>query len=362
MKIGILGSRGIPNQYGGFEELAEHLAEGLVAHGHQVTVYNSSRHPYKEKEFKGARIVRIPDPEGWLGTAGQFLYDMMAMWDTRKQKFDVLLQLGYTSSSVWWWLHPRKTKVVTNMDGLEWKRTKYNPLVQRFLRYAETLAVHHSHLLIADNPAIEEYLNEKHKSQVVHIPYGANIPVSPDKEILKDFDLVENEYFLSIARMEPENNWETILKGYMESESAFPFLVIGNMENQFGRKLKKQFDHPGIRFIGPIYDKSVLNSLRFHSRLYFHGHSVGGTNPSLLEAMACSAEICAHKNVFNEAVLGDRGLYFLDSTDVVNAIRTAEPGEQSQRMIRQNLAAIRERYNWPLVVEQYELTMETTLR
>ena len=124
MKIGILGTRGVPNYHGGFEQFAEYLSLGLLKRGLDVYVYNSHNHPYQEKIYKGVKIIHKNDPEHKLGTAGQFIYDLNCIRDSRKRNFDIIYQLGYTSSSIWWWLMPKKTIIVTNMDGLEWKRTK----------------------------------------------------------------------------------------------------------------------------------------------------------------------------------------------------------------------------------------------
>ena len=134
MKIGILGTRGIPNHYGGFEHFAEHLSKGLVERGHDVTVYNSHKHPYHEKEWNGIKITHCFDPEYILGGAGQFVYDLNCILDARKRNYDIILMLGYTSSSVWGKLYPKNSIVITNMDGLEWKRAKFSKPVQNFLK------------------------------------------------------------------------------------------------------------------------------------------------------------------------------------------------------------------------------------
>src|SRR5690606_25316653 len=138
MKIAIVGARGIPNFYGGFEQFAEYLSLGLVQKGHDVTVYNSHTHPYQEPTWNGVKIIHCKDPEDKIGTAGQFIYDLNCIRDARKRDYDIILQLGYTSSSIWGWLMPRRKSIVTtNMDGLEWKRTKYSKKVQKFLLFAE---------------------------------------------------------------------------------------------------------------------------------------------------------------------------------------------------------------------------------
>ena len=179
MKIGIIGTRGIPNYYGGFEQFAEYLSVDLVKAGHEVFVYNSHSHPFQESNWNGVNIIHCNDPEDKMGTAGQFIYDLNCILDSRKRKFDIILQLGYTSSSIWGWLLPSKSIIVTNMDGLEWKRSKYSKPVQKFLQFAEYLGVKFSDHLIADSVGIQSYLKEKYKKDSVYIPYGANVFNSP---------------------------------------------------------------------------------------------------------------------------------------------------------------------------------------
>ena len=170
MKIAILGTRGIPNHYGGFEQYAELLSVYLVAQGWDVTVYNSHNHPYQRPEYKGVKIKHIYDPEKKMGTIGQFFYDLGCIWDTRKQDFDIVYQLGYTSSAVFNFLFKKNTILVTNMDGMEWKRSKYNKYVQRFLMYSERIAVKHSDFLIADSLGIKAYLDEKYQTESFFLP------------------------------------------------------------------------------------------------------------------------------------------------------------------------------------------------
>ncbi|HEY2720476.1 MAG TPA: DUF1972 domain-containing protein, partial [Chitinophagaceae bacterium] len=190
MKIGILGTRGIPNAYGGFEQFAEHLSTGLVQKGHEVFVYNSSLHPYKQKNWQGVHIVHCKDREDQLGTAGQFVYDWNCINDARKRDFDILLHLGYTSDSVWHWRWPKKAINVVNMDGMEWKRSKYSKLIRRFLRWAESLAAKNANIMIADSPCIQKYILKTYKKNPVHIPYGAEIFSRPNPSILRKYSLV----------------------------------------------------------------------------------------------------------------------------------------------------------------------------
>lgn len=353
MRIAIIGTRGIPNYYGGFEQFAEYLSSGLVEKGHSVTVYNSHTHPYQEKSWNNVDLVHCKDPEDKYGTAGQFIYDLNCILDVRKKSFDVILQLGYTSSSVWGWMLPKDTVVTTNMDGLEWKRTKYSKPVQKFLLLAEKLGVKYSDHLISDSVGIREYLKEKYNKESEFIPYGAHLFKQPDSSCLKNYDLNEYAYNMLIARLEPENSIETILDGYHASENSEPFLVVGKHETKFGEYLKDKFCvNPNIRFVGGIYDINVLNSLRHFSNLYFHGHTVGGTNPSLLEAMASQALICANDNVFNQSILGPDAFYFKDAAQVKSLIRKAKKAEHLEK-VKNNEHKIETTYSWPIIVDQY---------
>ncbi len=316
MKIGILGTRGIPNAYGGFEQFAEHLSAGLVRKGHEVFVYNSSLHPYRQKEWRGVHIIHRNDLENRLGTAGQFFYDWNCINDSRKRDFDILLHLGYTSDSVWHWRWPKKTIHIVNMDGLEWKRSKYNRLTQRFLKWAESLAAKNAHTMIADSPGIQKHIFSTYDRKPVHIPYGAEVFSNPNPGVLAKYNVAPHHYFLMITRMEPENNVEMVIKGFLASDRRFPLLIIGNITNKFGRRITSLYDHPLVKFSNAIYDQAELDNLRYYSALYFHGHSVGGTNPSLLEAMACGCRIAAHNNKFNKAVLQNEADYFPNSHEV----------------------------------------------
>jgi glycosyltransferase involved in cell wall biosynthesis len=354
MKIAILGTRGIPNNYGGFEQFAEYLALGLVQKGHRVTVYNSHTHPYKESTWKGVTIKHIYDPENKIGTAGQFIYDFLSILDTRKKDFDIILELGYTSSSVFFDFHPKKSIIVTNMDGLEWKRTKFSAKVQKFLQWAESLAVKKSNHLVSDSIGIQNYLKKKYDAGSTYIPYGSHLFSNEDMSMLDEYNIEPYKYNMLIARLEPENSIEIILDGVVKANNNVPFLVIGKHETKFGEYLKDKFsDHTNIRFVGGVYDIDVLNNLRHFSNLYFHGHTVGGTNPSLLEAMASSALICANDNEFNSTILGEDAFYFTNTDDVATFLTSVAHNEQNEK-IKNNRVKITELYTWEKIVDDYE--------
>lgn len=353
MKIAIIGTRGIPNQYGGFEQLAEYLSVRLTEMEHDVTVYNSSLHPYRSDNFHAVKIVHCFDPEEKIGTIGQFIYDFNCIRHCRKQCYDLILQLGYTSSSIWSFLFPKYVKVITNMDGLEWKRSKYNALTKLFLRKAEKWAVATSDVLIADSKEIQNYISVAYGRQSEYIPYGATVNQEKRKDLLNAFKLDVHAYYLVIARMEPENNIEVIIKGYMDSLVNHPLIIVGSTKTKWGTYLKKKYASSSVRFLESIYDMNVLNSLRFYCKLYFHGHSVGGTNPSLLEAMASCACIAAHNNRFNRYVLGTDALYFDHERDICLILKEqlSETGKQDK--IDSNLKKIETIYTWENISNAY---------
>ncbi len=357
MRIGILGSRGIPNAYGGFEQFAQHLSVALVQKEHEVFVYNSSLHPYKENLWQGVNIIHCKDWEDKFGTAGQFLYDLNCINDARKRNFKILLQLGYTSNSIWHWRWPKKSINIVNMDGLEWNRSQYSKLTQRFLKKAEAWAVKYADHLIADSSAIQEYLLSVYKKSSTYIPYGAEILNDYNEKLLEKFDLLPHQYYLLIARIEPENNIEMIIRGFLAAGKKFPFVIIGNAYNKYGKYLSTTYKDEKIKFIGAIYEQNLLNSFRHFSKIYFHGHSAGGTNPSLLEAMACGCHIASHKNIFNRAVLKNESDYFSNSKEVAELINS--PGNEYLicERIQINLEKIKSIYNWDKVINDYEKLM-----
>ena len=355
LSIAILGTRGIPNFYGGFEQLTEHLAPGLVRAGHEVTVYNSHNHPFKGDNWEGVRIVHCYDPEYILGSAGQFVYDLNCLLDARKRNFDVILQLGYTSSSVWGHLFPPGSMVIYNMDGLEWQRSKYSRMARRFLLFAERLAVKFSDFYVTDSPVIQSYFRDKYGIRSEYIAYGADIFHDADPTILRDYGVSEGNYYLVMARMEAENNIATILEGFVASNTERKILVVGNTANKFGSRLKARFGKDSrIVFTGGIYQQQTIHALKYFSRMYFHGHSTGGTNPSLLEAMASKALIAAHDNVFNKEVLGEDAVYFSSAADITYLVDHVPPGMLKGIMTRNNREKIFRKFNWPDIIAKYE--------
>jgi glycosyltransferase involved in cell wall biosynthesis len=353
MKIAILGTRGVPNYYGGFEQFAEFFSVYLVEKGHEVFVYNSHNHPFQEQSFNGVSIIHQNDPEHKMGTFGQFIYDYNCIMDSRKRNFDIILQLGYTSNSIWFFLLPKKPIIITNMDGLEWKRSKYSSPVRQFLKFAERLAALSSDYLIADSLGIKAFLKQRYNKESTYIAYGAHPFTDIKEDVLEQYQVRKGDYNMIMARFEPENNLDMVLEGVVLQEFKTPILVIGNHNTKYGAYLKNKFKtNENIRFMGGIYNLSHLDNLRYFSNLYFHGHSVGGTNPSLLEAMASKALVIAHNNAFNKGVLGENAYYFSNAAEVKNLLGTIKKNDNLQ-LVENNYKAIENDFNWEKINGAY---------
>ncbi len=357
MRIAITGSRGIPNNYGGFEQCAENLAVLLVQAGHEVTVYNPHYHDYKEKTFHGVRIVTRWNPEKTIGTSGNFVYDYLCMQHALNEKCDILLVLGYTTASFFFpVLKKGKSILITNMDGLEWKRDKWNAVVKKMAKWFESLGARYSDYLVSDNREIRKYLMQEYHKDSTFIPYGADVFEQPEEDILKEYGLEAGKYDLLVARLEKENNIETTLDGIVLSGAGLPFLVIGKHHTAYGKFLKNKYqNHPSIRFMGGIYNLRHLNNIRWFGRYYFHGHSVGGTNPSLLEAMASGAYILSHDNVFSRDVLGEHTWYYKTPEDIAALLADTAKLEEKRKIFGEaQRKKISEQYNWRKIAGEYE--------
>ena len=357
MKIAIIGTRGIPNNYGGFEQFAEYISVNLAQRGHDVTVYNPHFHIYKENMFKGVHIRHVYCPEKYLKAMAHFIYDWLCLKDALKQGFDIIYEAGYHSNALsYLMLKKNHPVVITNMDGLEWKRSKWSWVTRQIIKWLERLAVHKSDYLISDNKGIQEYYQKRFGKDSFYVAYGANVVANFDESVLTRYALSRYNYYILIARLEPENNIETVLDGYIRTETEYPFIVVGNNKTRYGKHLMRKYKDRNVRFIGASYNKEDLDVLRKYACIYFHGHSVGGTNPSLLEAMASEALIAAHHNIFNQSVLQQNAFYFEDSSAVARII-DAYPtlsGDIRKNYIEKNRELIEKEYSWEYITTVHE--------
>lgn len=355
MKIAILGTRGIPARYGGFETFAEKLAAGLSAHDHEVTVYCEAGDAFGPKVYLGVKLRYVSSPS--LGPLQTILYDLKCLWSARKG-YDVVYMLGYGAAP--FCLIPRLwgTEVWINPDGLEWARAKWGFFAKCYFRMMEWSSICVASRIIADAESIAAHLAKRHGTMknCSVIRYGCEVIDSPPfADALAEWRLIPQSYYLIVCRLEPENHVQEIFQAFQRSSSRRELIVVGNhlADTSYVKNLHSLSD-PRIRMIGTVYDQDKLTSLRYYSFAYMHGHSVGGTNPSLLEAMGCGNLVFAHDNPFNRETLGSCGFYFANAEALTEAIQAAEEneGELARRREASRVRASAD-YRWADIVSQY---------
>ncbi|MDJ0679753.1 MAG: DUF1972 domain-containing protein [Xenococcaceae cyanobacterium MO_167.B52] len=321
-KLLILGTRGIPANYGGFETFAQRLALYLVNKGWEVTVYcQVNTQQIITKQWQGINLVYIPSKSN--SALDTVIFDYKSTIHALKQQ-GLILVLGYNTAifSILYWLKKRVS--IMNMDGMEWWRSKWSFLAKVWLFFNERCGAIFSNHLIADHPHIKKHLTNyvsPHKINV--IPYGAKKVTKADLSLLKAYHLVPHQYSLVIARPEPENSILEIVSAFSKRKWDQKLVVLGRYTPETNPYHQKVMDAAGdeVIFAGAIYDKEVVDSLRFYARLYIHGHTVGGTNPSLVEALAAGTPVLAQDNPFNQWVAGEKAHYFLDQDDCLKELK-----------------------------------------
>ncbi|MBK8623121.1 MAG: DUF1972 domain-containing protein [Saprospiraceae bacterium] len=360
-KIAIIGTVGVPANYGGFETLAEQLIEELGQH-HHITVYCSGKkYPKKDRKqiYKGAELKYLPlDANGIQSIP----YDTLSIIHSLFYA-DVLLILGVAGA----WILPfvrwfTNKKIIISIDGIEWKRDKWNFLAKWYLFWAESLAVKYSHIDISDNEAIQDYTAARYGSLSRIIEYGADhtmkVPLS--EQTIKKYPFLNRPYAFKVCRIEPENNVHLILEAFASTDKM-PLIVVGNWDkSQYGAALKKKYSHPNIHILDPVYDQKKLDELRSNAALYMHGHSAGGTNPSLVEAMYLGLPVLANHVSYNRVTTENKALYF-DSKDNlilhINNLYTAKLikiGDEMKEIAQR-------RYTWSNIAKKYFLLTEEVL-
>ena len=319
MQLHILGTRGVPAQHGGFETFAEQFALHMVSRGHEVTVYcqSSKEEPPFTDTWEGIHRVGLSESDG---PAGTIRFDFRSALAASRQPGATLLTLGY-NTAIFSLLHRfRHDRHFMNMDGIEWKRQKWSLPQRLWLRMNEWCGAHWANQLIADHPAIKAHLSELVRpDKITVIPYGADAITHADASHLERFGLEPNAYYIVIARPEPENSILEMVHAYKQSHRRFPLVLLGNYkpkENEYHARVLAAAEGTRILFPGAIYESTVVTALRFYATAYLHGHQVGGTNPSLVEALAAGNAVIAHRNRFNEWVAGASARYFAGAEDL----------------------------------------------
>lgn len=375
--IFIIGSKGIPAKYGGFETFVEKLTENQKSKEIKYHVACIGENN-EEFEHNNARCFKVKVPD--IGSAKAVLYDLYALKEvisyirTNNLKGSIVYilacRIGPFISYYKNQLHKLDCSLYVNPDGHEWKRAKWNTFIKKYWKLSERLMIKNCDLAICDSIGIENYIKEtykKYKPNTTYIAYGANIDVnSPiDEKKLNDWykinNLEKDNYYLIVGRFVPENNFEIMIREFMNSNSKRDLVIITNHENnKFYEALKKNTDFEKdtrIKFVGTVYDQELLKAIRINAFAYIHGHSVGGTNPSLLEAMA-TTNINLLLNVdFNIEVGSSTAIYWgkqLHSlTDIINNVETFS-NEYIQKLGDEAKQIVKEKYSWDLIINKYE--------
>lgn len=355
--IAILGSRGIPARHGGFETFAEQLALYLVKRGWNITVYCQNEgdgEPY-EDSWEGIRLIHFPVPSS--GALGSIIFDFKSTLHAAKGQ-GTILTLGYNTAIFSIVYRLKRIPQLINMDGLEWKRQKWSPAARAWLYLNERLACLFANHLIADHPEIKAHLSTRvRESKITMIPYGGDCITKGNATLLSPYGLAPYEYALVIARPEPENSILEIVSAFSRKPRKQRLVVLGNFQpdaNAYHAQVI-QAASDEVLFPGAIYDKEVVETLRYYTSLYLHGHQVGGTNPSLVEALSAGNPVLAHDNPFNRWVAGEGAHYFENAQGCAAELdRLLDHHEELKAMRTCSLKRHGEAFTWDLVLVKYE--------
>ena len=346
MKLAIVGSVGVPASYGGFETLVESLIGG---DDHQFTVYCSGQY-YEQRLgiYKGATLVYLPiNANGPMSV----VYDIWSCFHAVLTGHRNILILGTSGAIVVPFLRLifPTVKLVTNIDGIEWRRDKWQGFAKKFLKFSESVAVKYSTTVVADNDAIADYVTQAYQRECKTIAYGGDHAFAkPNKSHRFPSLDVDRRYALALCRIEPENNIHIILQAFAESQQELVF--IGNWQSSdYGKKLQDKYSaNLNLRLLNPVYDVEVLSVYRNNCCAYIHGHSAGGTNPSLVEMMHFSKPVIAFDCVYNRSTMENKGSYFKSVDDLSRQIGTVNQASDPEM-----LEIAQRRYTWKGVKHQY---------
>lgn len=354
--VRILGTHGVPANYGGFETAAENVALFLRDQGWRVVVYcqDEGRGRIRTDVWNGIERVIVPVPlDGWLGTS---LFDLRSILHAVRHR-DLCLTFGYNTAIFNVLQRIRRIPNVINMDGIEWSRSRWGKFKQAILWSNERIACYVGNELIADHPAIEVYLRTRARaSKITMITYGAHAVHDAPTEPIEALGLRPGGYLTLICRPIPENSILELVEGFSAAPRGVRLAVLGNYtrDDPYHAAVLDAASEE-VDFLGAIYDPATVAALRFHSLAYLHGHTVGGTNPSLVEAMAAGNAVVAHDNEYNRWVAGDGGLYFTTAADAAACISTIL--DDSGRRAELSAASRKrhaEEFTWEYVAGRYE--------
>ncbi|MDP3824269.1 MAG: DUF1972 domain-containing protein [Burkholderiales bacterium] len=359
----ILGTRGVPAAHGGFETFAEKLALHLVSQGWRVVVYCQEDGAGKVLEDTWQGIERVRIPVALSGSKGTIVFDWIATAHAARHR-DLCLTLGYNTAVFCAMLRLRGVPNLINMDGIEWARAKWGPLAKAWFWMNERAGCWLGNHLVADHPQIAAHLATRvSASKITTIAYGADAVTAAPVEAVQALGLQPGRFLTVVARAEPENSILQVVQGFSAQPRGYQLAVLGHYDdgNTYHRAVKGAASAE-VRFVGAIYDKPVVRALRFHSAAYVHGHQVGGTNPSLVEALGASNPVIAHDNRFNRWVAGDAASYFTCATTFsqqVGRLLSNPASLVNQRL--QGQQRFDSMFTWSDILNQYERLLERHL-
>jgi glycosyltransferase involved in cell wall biosynthesis len=357
MHIAMIGTRGVPAAYSGFETCVEELGSRLVARGHQVTVYCRSHHVrYPHPTYRGMRLVRLPTiPNKYLDT---IVHTFLSLLHALLQPYDVVLMFIVGNSPLAWIPRLRGQKVVLNVDGLDWKREKWPPLAKAYIRWTERLATRMPHAFVTDSRVVQQYYRDRYDADSPYIPYGASVQRRPPGEWLARFGLEPRRYVLFVGRLVPENCPHHLVEAFEGLETDMRCVIVGDAPyaEEYIRSLKATSD-PRVIFTGYVFGQGY-EELGSHAYVFVETSGVGGTHPALVEAMALGNCVVVNDTPENLETIGNAGLSY-DGRRGGPALREvlarliAEP--ETVEMYREKAATrVRECYDWERVTDQYE--------
>jgi exopolysaccharide biosynthesis polyprenyl glycosylphosphotransferase len=359
LRVAMVGTRGVPARYGGFETAVEEIGRRLVARGHEVTVYSrkdekGSRPP---SEHLGMDIVTLPALR--LRSAETLSHSVLSSLHVLlSRRHDAVFVFNSANAVLLPLLRARRLPVAVHVDGLEWRRAKWAGSGARYYRRAESLAVRWADALIADAPGIAEYYDQEFGAETELLSYGAPVLDDLADDGLDELGVARQKFHLVVARFEPENHVDLIVRGYRESTATYPLVVVGGApySDEYTAAIRDiAASDDRIRLVGSVWDQEQLNQLYGHALLYLHGHSVGGTNPSLLRAMGAGAAVGAYDVRFNRDVIGGDGWFFSDETDIARLVEAAETNPDRCWAYGTSLQAqVAAHHRWDAVADGYE--------
>src|SRR4051794_9334262 len=353
VRIALLGTRGVPARYGGFETAVEEIGSRLATRGHDVTVYCRSFD--RSPEYLGMRRVVLPAVR--LRSAETLTHTALSVAHQVRHRADVAIVFNAANAPLLPALHALGVPVAVHVDGLEWQRGKWGRLGRRYYLLAERAAVRWADALIADAIGIQDYYRRRYGADSHYVPYGAPVLQSPALHRLAEIGLEPQRYHLAVARFEPENHVDVVLRGYLASSAEHPLVVVGSApyaSEHVADLHRLATTDPRVRMFGAVWDQELLDALYAGAASYLHGHSVGGTNPSLLRALGAGASVVAFDVDFNREVAGDAGLYFAGDDDVATALKQVEADPEAARARGEaGRGSVAERYRWDDVAAGY---------